>query len=171
MGSRRNSLLYPQFQHSEADAKGAVAAVDRKLEDAILTATATTLAEKERQTTYDTRLTHAIWNLATPNANPAVDLLVGLERRQTIGFRYVDINRAVVIHHGSRDARVPVENVKWLGKLMRRCEVRVLVGEGHGLMANAGVMGSVLMEVARESEDSTRAAHGKRGAERKTAAA
>jgi pimeloyl-ACP methyl ester carboxylesterase len=56
-------------------------------------------------------------------------------------LRYVDINRAVVIHHGSRDTRVPVENVKWLGKLMRRCEVRILVGEGHGLMANAGVMG------------------------------
>ncbi len=63
-----------------------------------------------------------------------------LERRHTIGFRYVDITRPVVIHHGSRDTRVPVENVKWLGKTMRRCEVRVLEGEGHGLMASAAVM-------------------------------
>ncbi|KAI9840629.1 MAG: hypothetical protein M1837_001398 [Sclerophora amabilis] len=116
-------------------------------------AAASSMAEKERQTTYDTRLTHAIWDLATTNANPAVDLLVCLERRQTIGFRYVDITRAVVIHHGSRDTRVPVENVKWLAKTMRRCEVRILGGEGHGLMASAGVMGGVLMELAKEWED------------------
>ncbi|KAH6678785.1 hydrolase [Plectosphaerella plurivora] len=122
--------------------------------DAILLAAATdAMADKERQMTYDTRLTHAIWDLATTGANPAVDLLVCLERRHTIGFRYVDITRPVVIHHGSRDTRVPVENVKWLGKTMRRCEVRVLEGEGHGLMASAGVMGSVLMEISKEWED------------------
>jgi pimeloyl-ACP methyl ester carboxylesterase len=111
------------------------------------------MADKERQMTYDIRLTHAIWELATTGANPAVDLLVCLERRHTIGFRYVDITRPVVIHHGSRDTRVPVENVKWLGKTMRRCEVRVLEGEGHGLMASATVMGSVLMEMSKEWED------------------
>ncbi|KAH0522566.1 hypothetical protein TsFJ059_006391 [Trichoderma semiorbis] len=116
------------------------------------------LAEKERQQTYDIRLTHAIWELATTNANPAVDLLICLERRHTIGFRYVDITRPVIIRHGSRDTRVPVENVKWLGKTMRRCEVRVLEGEGHGLMASATVMGSVLMEISREWEDSVKAA-------------
>ncbi|UNI23736.1 hypothetical protein JDV02_009538 [Purpureocillium takamizusanense] len=114
-------------------------------------------ADKERQVTYDVRLTHAIWALATTGANPAVDLLVCLERRHTIGFRYVDITRPVVIHHGSRDTRVPVDNVKWLGKTMRRCEVRVLEGEGHGLMASATVMGSVLMEMSKEWEDWMRA--------------
>jgi len=31
--------------------------------------------------------------------------------------------------------------------------VRVLEGEGHGLMASAAVMGGVLMEIAREWED------------------
>ena len=122
-------------------------------EAAVIAAAANTLAEKERQNTYDTRLTHAIWELATFGANPAVDLLVCLERRHTIGFRYVDINRAVVIHHGSKDNRVPVDNVKWLGRMMRRCEVRILEGEGHGLMASAVVMGGVLTEIAREWED------------------
>lgn len=123
-------------------------------------------AEKERQSDYDTRLTEAIWAAATTNANPAVDLLVCLERRQPIGFRYVDITRSVVIHHGSKDTRVPVENAKWLGKTMRRCEVRVLEGEGHGLMASAGVMGSVLMEMAREWEDWITLVQGKGGLER-----
>ncbi|KAK0643720.1 hypothetical protein B0T16DRAFT_459831 [Cercophora newfieldiana] len=126
-------------------------------EEHILSAAATIansqLLDRERQETYDNRLTHAIWQLATTGANPAVDLLVCLERRHTIGFRYVDITRPVVIHHGSRDTRVPVENVKWLGKTMRRCEVRVLEGEGHGLMASAPVMGGILMEVSREWEE------------------
>ncbi|KAF6821718.1 hydrolase [Colletotrichum plurivorum] len=126
----------------------------------ILAAAADALMDKERQTIYDNRLTHAIWELATTGANPAVDLLVCLERRHTIGFRYVDITRPVVIHHGSRDTRVPVDNVKWLGKTMRRCEVRVLEGEGHGLMASAGVMGSVLMEISKEWDDWLRATHG-----------
>lgn len=115
------------------------------------------LTDKERQQSYDIRLTHAIWDLATTNANPAVDLLICLERRHTIGFRYVDITRPVIIRHGSKDTRVPVENVKWLGKTMRRCEVRVLEGEGHGLMASATVMGSVLMEMSKEWEDWLRA--------------
>lgn len=119
----------------------------------VLAAAADAIADKERQMTYDMRLTHAIWELATTGANPAVDLLVCLERRQTIGFRYVDITRPVTIHHGSKDTRVPVENIKWLGKTMRRCEVRVLEGEGHGLMASAAVMGSVLMEISKEWED------------------
>ena len=106
-----------------------------------------------RQTSYDERLTQCIWDLATLNANPAVDLLICLERRQPIGFKYFDITRSVVIHHGSKDTRVPVDNVRWLGKMMRRCEVRILEGEGHGLMANASVMGAVLGEVAKEWED------------------
>ena len=36
---------------------------------------------------------------------------------------------------------------------MRRCEVRVLEGEGHGLMASANVMSSVLTEMGKEWED------------------
>lgn len=122
-------------------------------EAAVLDAAAHAIADRERQAVYDSRLTHAIWGLATTGANPAVDLLVCLERRHTIGFRYVDITRPVVIHHGSRDTRVPVENVRWLGKTMRRCEVRVLEGEEHGLMASATVMGGILMEISKEWED------------------
>lgn len=106
-----------------------------------------------RREDYDSKLTLAIWGLATTNANPAIDLLICLERNQAIGFMYKDITRAVVIHHGSKDTRVPVENVKWLGTAMRRCEVRVLEGEGHGLMASATVMGGVLEEVGREWRD------------------
>jgi len=149
----RNSTIYPDPSEPGALERAAKDPTDPHHEAAILAAAANTLANKERQVTYDSRLTHAIWDLATSGANPAVDLLVCLERRHTIGFRYVDITRPVVIHHGSKDSRVPVENVRWLGKTMKRCEVRVLEGEGHGLMASAAVMGGVLMEIAREWED------------------
>jgi pimeloyl-ACP methyl ester carboxylesterase len=111
------------------------------------------MVERERQRAFDERLTFAIWDRATANANPATDLIVCLETKQSIGFRYEDINRPVVIHHGSKDSRVPVDNVRWLGKLMRKCEVRILEGEQHGLMASAQVMGNVLTEMASDWED------------------
>ena len=120
-------------------------------------------AQKEKDPDYKNRLTSAIWDAATTNANAAVDLIVCLERKQPIGFRYVDITRTVVIHHGSKDSRVPVENVKWLGNMMRRCEVRVLEGEGHGLMASALVMGNVLEEMSGEWDDWLKVTRGRRG--------
>ena len=122
---------------------------------------ALTIAERERKQEFDERLTFAIWDRATTNANPARDLVVCLETKQTIGFRYEDINRAVVIHHGSKDSRVPVDNVRWLGRLMRKCEVRILEGEQHGLMASAQVMGNVLTEMATDWEDWTAIVQGK----------
>ncbi|RKU48742.1 hypothetical protein DL546_001291 [Coniochaeta pulveracea] len=150
----------PGHRHQRSNSSATAARRQAEKDDTILfqatNLASSQLADRERQQIYDTRLTHAIWQLATTGANPAVDLLVCLERRHTIGFRYVDITRPVVIHHGSKDTRVPVENVRWLGKTMRRCEVRVLEGEGHGLMASAAVMGGVLMEVSREWEDWSR---------------
>jgi hypothetical protein len=155
--SHQNGGIGHRHRRSNSTAAGFRRQSDLKDESHILTTAAALasaqIADRERQQLYDNRLTHAIWQLATTGANPAVDLLVCLERRHTIGFRYVDITRPVVIHHGSRDTRVPVDNVRWLGKTMRRCEVRVLEGEGHGLMASAQVMGGVLMEISREWEE------------------
>ena len=127
---------------------------------------ALTFAERQRQHDFDERLTFAIWDRATAGANPATDLIVCLETKQTIGFRYEDINRSVVIHHGSKDSRVPVDNVRWLGRLMRKCEVRILEGEQHGLMASAQVMGNVLTEMASDWEDWTTVVQGKAHGER-----
>ncbi|KAI5851963.1 Alpha/Beta hydrolase protein [Tricharina praecox] len=132
------------------------------IEASLLLAAITAAQEKERQSSYDERLTCAIWTLSTRNANPAVDLLVCLERNRPVGFMYVDITREVVIHHGAKDARVPVDNVRWLGKTMRRCEVRVLPTEGHGLMASASVMGGVLEEIAQEWRDWRKVVEGRR---------
>lgn len=132
--------------------------------------------EKRRKSEFTTRLTQSTWELATKDSNPATDLLVCLERHRDVGFRYTDVTREVVITHGSEDKRVPVGNVKWLADQMNRramggtsssseskeskesintatrarggCEVRVLAGEGHGLMASPMIMGDVLTEIA-----------------------
>ncbi|KAL1306978.1 hypothetical protein AAFC00_005611 [Neodothiora populina] len=125
---------------------------------------------RERKSAYSSLLTERTWTLATRNSNPAVDLIVCLERHRDIGFRYVDIQRQITITHGSEDKRVPVENVRWIGEQINRraaanwdpdarqelkerggCEVRVLPGEGHGLMASPGVMADVLSDIARQS--------------------
>jgi pimeloyl-ACP methyl ester carboxylesterase len=127
---------------------------------------ALSVADRQRQHEFDERLTFAIWDRATANANPATDLIVCLETKQSIGFRYEDINRPVVIHHGSKDSRVPVDNVRWLGRLMRKCEVRILEGEQHGLMASAQVMGNVLTEMASDWEDWTAVVQGKANGEK-----
>ena len=112
--------------------------------------TADALADRQRR--YDANLTPAVWDLATKGANPAVDLIVCLERNNPIGFRYADVPREVVIYHGTRDSRVPLENVRALAKTMQKVELKVLEGEDHGLMANAGVMAQVLTDLGRECE-------------------
>ncbi|KAI9728625.1 MAG: hypothetical protein M1828_002731 [Chrysothrix sp. TS-e1954] len=112
---------------------------------------------------YDAALTPAVWTLATKNSNPAVDLVVCLERNQRIGFRYADVDERVVIHHGTKDNRVPLENVRWLRNTMRNVELRVVEGEGHGLMANATVMGQVLEEISKEMEEEYQAERRERG--------
>ena len=164
--NHRYSLMASQLQELELDDttsyKPTTHSETIRSTSPMVPSTSWLITEKERQNYYDSRLTAAIWSLATTNANPAVDLLVCLERRQTIGFRYVDIAKSVVISHGTKDTRVPLENVKWLGKTMRRCEVRVLEGEGHGLMASPGVMGNVLMEMAREWEEWSKLVKGRR---------
>lgn len=161
--TRRESIMLMDqiLPNGSALSLAAVNPSDPNYEAAKNVKAALTIAERERQHAFDERLTFAIWDRATSNANPATDLIVCLETRQTIGFRYEDITRGVVIHHGSKDSRVPVDNVRWLGKLMRRCEVRILDGEQHGLMASAVVMGNVLTEMAKEWEDWTAVVQGK----------
>lgn len=119
------------------------------------------LSTEARQALYNQSLTHRIWALATQNANPAIDLVVCLERRKTIGFRYAEVTRSVVIHHGAKDTRVPLDNVRWLHSVMKRSELRVLDGEGHGLMASASAMAAVLGEIAKEWEEWEKIAMGK----------
>jgi hypothetical protein len=150
--------------------------MDPSLEFASSALNAAEHTAKERKTEYTTRLTQRTWELAVRDSNPATDLLVCFERHGDVGFRYTDINREVVVTHGSEDKRVPLANIKWLAEQMNRranvgtfangtsvpqsregwsnlsdhggCELRVLQGEGHGLMASPTIMGNVLTEIA-----------------------
>ena len=124
-------------------------------------ANAARLSSEARVALYNSALTHKIWTLATLNANPALDLLTCLERKKTIGFRYAEVTRSVVIRHGAKDSRVPLDNVRWMHSIMKRCELRVLEDEGHSLMGSASVMSSVLSEIAREWDEWQRIAKDK----------
>ncbi|KAG8626810.1 hypothetical protein KVT40_005755 [Elsinoe batatas] len=134
----------------------------------------------QRKAQLDAALLHRIWAEATRDSNPANDLLVCLERNRDVGFRYTDVRKRVVVVHGEEDKRVRSENVRWLVAGMNRarearatstntgarreaqeqigdgdedsgsCELRLLKGQGHGLMAVASVMGDVLSEIAEE---------------------
>lgn len=132
--------------------------------------TSARLATDARATLYNTQLTHRIWTLATLNANPAADLLTCLERKKPIGFRYADVTRSIVIRHGAKDTRVPLDNVKWLDSVMKRSELRILENEGHSLMANASVMSSVLGEISREWDEWDKIARYKDKKKRETTA-
>ena len=101
-------------------------------------------------------LVSAIWTAATRDANATVDLLTSLERPHTVGFTYFDVTLPVVIRHGSKDERVPLERVVWMTKAMNmarenNAELKVIQGAKHGLMARADVMSDVFEEIARES--------------------
>jgi hypothetical protein len=101
-------------------------------------------------------LVAAIWAAATRNSNATVDLLTSLERPHTVGFTYFDVTLPVVIRHGSKDERVPLERVMWMTKAMNmaranNAELKVVQGAQHGLMARADVMSDVFEEIARES--------------------
>lgn len=101
-------------------------------------------------------LVAAIWAAATRDSNATVDLLTSLERPHTVGFTYFDVTLPVVIRHGSKDERVPLERVIWMTKAMNlarqnNSELKVIEGAHHGLMARADVMSDVLEEIARDS--------------------
>ena len=101
-------------------------------------------------------LVSAIWAAATRDSNATVDLLTSLERPHTVGFTYFDVTLPVVIRHGSKDERVPLERVVWMTKAMNmarenNAELKVIQGAQHGLMARADVMSDVFEEIARES--------------------
>lgn len=144
---------------------------DANIEFASIGLNAAEHVERKRKHEYITLLTQRTWELATRDSNPATDLLVCLERHRDIGFRYTDVHQEVVITQGSEDKRVPVANVRWLAEEMNRhsvafgagssrtastadrlvaggCEIRVLEGEAHGLMASPLIMGDILTEIA-----------------------
>lgn len=169
-------------QHSSLVMSATATPMDPSFEYAARALNAAEHTEKGRKEEYTSRLTARTWELAVRDSNPATDLLVCLERHRDVGFRYTDVNRQVVITHGSEDKRVPLANVKWLAEQMNRraqipgaengmpkssgsvpqsregwpadpnvqkgCEVRILDGEGHGLMASPLIMGDVLTEIA-----------------------
>ncbi|GAA6000844.1 hypothetical protein JCM10207_004686 [Rhodosporidiobolus poonsookiae] len=99
------------------------------------------------------------------------DLLVLLERTSTsasssstpggaggkkgLGFDYRDLAAPVKVWYGDRDDRISESSIRWLERELKagrsgRCDVRIVEGADHSLMANGRVMLDVLESIADE---------------------
>ncbi|GAA6030113.1 hypothetical protein JCM8097_009267 [Rhodosporidiobolus ruineniae] len=92
------------------------------------------------------------------------DLLVLLERtssssagaKKALGFAYADLEAPLKVWYGDRDDRISLASVRWLEREVKergrdgRCEVKVVEGADHGLMANGKVMFEVLESIAAD---------------------
>ncbi|KAG9102725.1 hypothetical protein FRC06_001298 [Ceratobasidium sp. 370] len=82
------------------------------------------------------------------------DLLSILERdSKPWGFSYADVRQPVRVWYGDRDDKIGVGSVRWMERVMRACEVKIVKGAGHSLMTNAEVVVEVLESIAREWDE------------------
>ncbi|CAE6538170.1 unnamed protein product [Rhizoctonia solani] len=83
------------------------------------------------------------------------DLLSILERdSKPWGFSYADVRQPVRVWYGDRDDKIGVGSVRWMERVMKSCEVRIVKGAGHSLMTHAEVVVEVLESIAREWDES-----------------
>lgn len=80
------------------------------------------------------------------------DLLSILERPDSRpwGFSYTDVKQHVKVWYGDRDERIGISSVRWMERVMRDCEVKIIKGEDHSLLTNAKVVVEVLESIAAE---------------------
>ena len=80
------------------------------------------------------------------------DLLAILERpgSRPWGFSYTDVRKHVKVWYGDKDERIGIASVRWMEAKMKDCEVKIIKGEGHGLLTNAEVVVEVLESIAAE---------------------
>ncbi|KAF8601719.1 alpha/beta-hydrolase [Ceratobasidium sp. AG-I] len=82
------------------------------------------------------------------------DLLSILERdSKPWGFSYADVRQPVRVWYGDRDDKIGVGSVRWMERVMKSCEVKIVKGAGHSLMTNAEVVVEVLESIAREWDE------------------
>ncbi|QRV97550.1 hypothetical protein RhiJN_25569 [Ceratobasidium sp. AG-Ba] len=84
------------------------------------------------------------------------DLLSILERdSKPWGFSYADVRQPVRVWYGDRDDKIGIGSVRWMERVMKACDVKIVKGAGHSLMTNAEVVVEVLESIAREWDESS----------------
>ncbi|KAH7334563.1 hypothetical protein B0J17DRAFT_720957 [Rhizoctonia solani] len=82
------------------------------------------------------------------------DLLSILERdSKPWGFSYADVRQPVRVWYGDRDDKIGIGSVRWMERVMKSCDVRIVKGAGHSLMTHAEVVVEVLESIAKEWDD------------------
>ncbi|KAF8756067.1 Hydrolase [Rhizoctonia solani] len=56
----------------------------------------------------------------------------------------------VRVWYGDRDDKIGIGSVRWMERVMKSCEVKIVKGAGHSLMTNAEVVVEVLESIAKE---------------------
>ncbi|KAF9513448.1 hypothetical protein BS47DRAFT_968739 [Hydnum rufescens UP504] len=81
------------------------------------------------------------------------DLLSILDRGDSRpwGFSYTDVKHPVKVWYGDRDDRIGIGSIRWMERAMKDCTIKIIKGEGHGLLTNADVVVDVLESIAHES--------------------
>ncbi len=111
-------------------------------------------AQKGHQKSSGPSLASAILSASHAEAlkGGSADLMAILERGDSRpwGFSYTDVNQPVKVWCGDRDDRIGIGSVRWMERTMKDCTLKILKGEGHGLLTNADVVVEVLESVAKE---------------------
>lgn len=64
------------------------------------------------------------------------------------GFRYMSFPHAVKVWYGDKDEKIGEAGVRWMEKVMRNCDVKIVKGASHSLMTNATVVVEALESIA-----------------------
>ena len=117
--------------------------------------TATAASAKRSQKPGGITLASALMSASHAEAlkGGTADLLSILERGDSRpwGFSYTDIKHPVKIWYGDRDDRIGIGSIRWMERAMRDCTIKIIKGQGHGLLTNADVVVDVLESIAKEA--------------------
>lgn len=64
------------------------------------------------------------------------------------GFNYMSFPHPVKVWYGDRDEKIGEAGVRWMEKVMKECEVKIVKGAGHSLMTNAKVVVEALESIS-----------------------
>ncbi|EJD52158.1 alpha/beta-hydrolase [Auricularia subglabra TFB-10046 SS5] len=107
--------------------------------------------DKDKETSLEVSFASAL--LAASHAESARGLNADLNTilnhdHKPWGFSYASFSHGVKVWHGDRDERIGEAAVRWMEKMMKVCEVKIVKGAGHSLMTNAKVVVEALESIS-----------------------
>jgi surfactin synthase thioesterase subunit len=70
---------------------------------------------------------------------------------QPWGFSYTDVMHPVKVWYGDQDDRISIGSIRWMEWMMKDGTIKIIKGEGHGLLMNVDVVVDILESNANKS--------------------